>query len=154
MIVAAGCRLASGACPVSFETQSAASLKPSATTHTVLLRQSDGSYTGYEMADASPYGVVKVTPAFQNQITVCPPPPRGDPAYITPPSAYTRLVSGEYLFAQRSDLFGVPGDYGAVNVLQFDAAMRLVSKTSLKLNAGPSRPGIANSLVFGDVNGD
>ena len=28
----------------------------------VLLRQSNGSYTGYEMADATPYGVLKATP--------------------------------------------------------------------------------------------
>lgn len=47
--------LASGASPVSFQTQSAASLKPTASSHIVLLWQSNGSYTGYEMAEATPY---------------------------------------------------------------------------------------------------
>jgi hypothetical protein len=106
------------------------------------------------MADASPYNVVKVTPNFQTQLTVCPPPPAGDDLYIAPPQASIRLSSGGYLFAQRSDLFGIPGNYGAVNVLQFDASMRLVSQSSLMLNAGLMSPAIAGTLALVDVNGD
>ncbi|MBV8843149.1 MAG: VCBS repeat-containing protein, partial [Bryobacterales bacterium] len=137
---------------MSFQTQSAASLKPASTSHTVLLRQNDGSYTGYEMADASPYQVLKTTPNFQNQLTVCPPPSSGLTA--GPPQAFAQLQGGRYLFVQRSDAFGIPGSYSAVNVVELDAALRLISQSSLMLSAGPMNPGGASTLTLTDVNGD
>jgi hypothetical protein len=136
-IVATVCPVALAVCSIGFQTQSAASLKPSATSHIVLLRQNDGSYTGYQMQDASPYGVQKITPGFQNQLTVCPPPIPGlSPDGVAPPQAFARLGSGGYLFLQRSDLFGTPGAAFEVYALEFNASLKLVSQTSLSLSAG------------------
>ncbi|HEY7333478.1 MAG TPA: FG-GAP-like repeat-containing protein [Bryobacteraceae bacterium] len=116
------------ACPVGFQTQSAANLKPTTTSHTVLLRQSDGSFTGYEMADAPPYGVVSVTPQFQKQLTVCPPPPPTLP--VAGPQAFAQLPSGGYLFLQGDSAFQPEFNSHSVNALQFDASMRPVSSAN------------------------
>src|ERR1035437_4312951 len=61
-----------GCPPVNFQGAASASLKPSASTHTLLLQQSDGSYTAFEMTDASPYRIVRTTRNFQKQLTACP----------------------------------------------------------------------------------
>src|ERR1700722_14102673 len=121
-IAAAVCPVALASCPVSFQTQSAASLTPSATSHVNLLRQNDGSYTGYEMQDAAAYGVLKVTPGFQNQLTACPPPSLGLWPGGASPQAFAKLPSGGYLFLQRSDFLGTPGNYFSVDILEFDAS--------------------------------
>ena len=53
------------ACPeVNFRTESSANLAPGGASHIRLARHSDGSYTGYEIADAAPYGTVGITPDF------------------------------------------------------------------------------------------
>ena len=60
------------ACPgVKFRTESSVNLAPDGASHIRLARQSDGSYTGYEVADAAPYGTGSVIPDFQNRLTSC-----------------------------------------------------------------------------------
>ena len=71
--VAAGIGHAQPGCPpVNFRGAASASLKPSASTHTLLLRQGDESYTAFEMTDASPYRIVRTTHNYQKQLTGCP----------------------------------------------------------------------------------
>src|SRR5258707_1245902 len=61
---------AQSTCPsVNFLTARSASLKPSATSHIDVIRQSDGSYTGFEVADAAPYRTLNVTPHFEKQFS-------------------------------------------------------------------------------------
>src|SRR5579872_4591973 len=47
------------------------SLKPSATSHIDVVRQTDGSYTGFEVTDATPHRTLAVTPRFEQQFAVC-----------------------------------------------------------------------------------
>src|ERR1035437_3274691 len=61
-----------GCPPVNFQGAASARLKPSASTHMLLLQQSDGSYTAFEMTDASPYRIVRTTRNFQKQFAGCP----------------------------------------------------------------------------------
>ena len=144
--------VAAAACPVSFQTQSAASLIPTAASHTVLLRANAGPFTGYEMQNTAPFAVLNVTTAFQNQLTICPPPPAGvSPTFtVVPPQAFAQLTSGGYLFLQRSDLFGTPGDDSAIYAMDFTSALGLVSRSTLTL----ANSGIASALALADLNGD
>lgn len=102
------------------------------------------------MMNAAPYGVLTVTPNYQKQLTICPPFPR----LIDAPQAFSRLPSGGYLFVQRSDLFSTSTNPPSVNVLEFDASIRLVSQSSFMLSGGTANPGTANRLALADVNGD
>jgi hypothetical protein len=115
-----------------------------------LLKQSDGSFTGYEVADAPPYGVLNVTPHFHNQLTPCPPPPAGDYPQAAPTPAFAQLPSGGYLTAQIGDVFGAPGALppAPLYVLQFDASLRLISSAPM------TYPAATNTLTFADLNGD
>ncbi len=135
--------VSSAACPVSFQTQSAASLTPTASSHIVLLRQSNGSFTGYEVQNAAPFAVLNTIPEFQNQLTLCPPPPAGVSPSLTAPQAFAQLSAGGYLFLQR-------GNANAISAMQFTSALSLVSQSTLTL-AGS---GIASTLAVTDVNGD
>jgi FG-GAP-like repeat/FG-GAP repeat len=143
--------ISAAACPVSFQTQSAASLTPTASSHIVLLRQNSDSFTGYEVQNVSPFTVMNTNSAFLNQLTVCPPPPSGLPPSAAPPQAFAQLTSGGYLFLQRSDLFGPPGaNESAIYTMQFTSALSLVSQSTITL----ATSGIASTLALTDVNGD
>jgi uncharacterized protein (TIGR03437 family) len=137
------------ACPsVNFQGAASASLKPSLSTHMVVLRQSDGSYTAFELTDASPYRIVRTTENFQRQFTGCP----GFPVVGTlpssqPPEVFTRLESGGYLWVRRSDVNGPPGSYFALYVAAFDPALHLTSEAQYPV-------AIVEALAVVDVNGD
>src|SRR5260370_26101306 len=60
--------------PVLFQTGAFASLTPSASSHQVLIRQSDGSYTAYEIPYTAPYHVLSTVPNFPQQLRTCPNP--------------------------------------------------------------------------------
>ena len=110
-LLCAGAAHAQSGCPaVTFQGAASASLKPSGSTHTVLLRQNDSSYTAFELTDTAPYRIVRTTRNFQKQLTGCP----GAPVYgsvprIQPPESFTRLNSGGYLWVRRSDVNSTPG---------------------------------------------
>ena len=137
------------ACPsVNFQGAVSASLKPSLSTHIVVLRQSDGSYTAFELTDASPYRIVRTTENFQRQFTGCP----GFPVVGTlpssqPPEVFTRLESGGYLWVRRSDVNGPPGSYFALYVAAFDSALHLTSEAQYPVLS-------VEALAVVDVNGD
>lgn len=70
--------------PQLFQTGAFASLTPSGASHQVLLRQSDGSYTAFEIPDAPPYQALSTTPNFGRQLRNCPNPEPSDvPAPIS-----------------------------------------------------------------------
>jgi len=147
--VAAGIGHAQPGCPLlSFQGAASASLKPSATTHIVVLRQSDGSHTAFELTDASSYRIVRTTPNFQKQLTGCPGlPVTGTPPNLQPPEVFTRLDSGGYLWVRRSDVNGPPGSYYALYVAAFDSALNLTSEAQYPVV-------IVEALAVVDVNGD
>ena len=136
------------ACPsVSFQGAASASLKPSLSTHMVVLRQSDGSYTAFELTDASPYRIVRTTEDFQRQFAGCP----GFPVVGTlpssqPPEVFTRLESGGYLWVRRSDVNGPPGSYFTLYVAAFDSALHLTSEAQYPVLT-------VEALAVVDVNG-
>jgi hypothetical protein len=133
--------------PVEFQSASA-SLKPSASTHITLLRQTDGSYSAFEFTDASPYRIVRATPDFQKQFTICPGPPvSGILPSLQPPEVFTRLDSGGYLWVGRSDVNSALGAYAALNVVIFDSALHLISEAQYPIF-------IVEALAVVDVNGD
>jgi FG-GAP repeat len=129
--------------PLNFQGAPSASLKPTASTHIVVLQQSDGSYTAFELTDASPYRIVRTSPNFQRQFTGCPGfPVAGIYPLIQPPELFTRLNSGGYLWVRRSGV-NAPGD---LYVAAFDSALNLTSEARYPVAAG--------ALAVVDVNGD
>jgi hypothetical protein len=109
--------------------------------HIRLARQSDGSYTGYEIADAAPYGTVSITPDFQNQLTAC---SLTNSSYqFTPPEAIARLGSGNYLYVGNN--VGVFGQTATVRALLFDAGFHFLSENDYPANG---------VLALADLNGD
>src|ERR1051326_2520734 len=50
--------------PALFQVGAIAHLNPSGTSHQVLLRQSDGSYTAHEIPNTAPYKALRNVPAF------------------------------------------------------------------------------------------
>src|ERR1700693_5948474 len=73
-MLAAVCASAQTTCPpINFLNAKTVNLNPTNSSHLVLLRQSDGSYTAYEMANASPYGVLRSIPHFEQQFSNCVP---------------------------------------------------------------------------------
>ena len=151
-IAAANGQAQTGCPPVSFQLAVTANPTPSSTSHIVLLRQSDGSYTAYEMTNASPYRIIRTTPNYQNLSTACLPkepslaplpPPTGSGNTLGAPSqpqAFARLSSGNYLFVNPD-----PSISTSVVAL-FDPALNLISEAQLPVPVG------APALV--DINGD
>ena len=137
------------ACPsVNFQGAASASLKPGLSTHMVVLRQSDGSYTAFELTDASPYRIVRTTENFQRQFSGCPGfPVVGTLPSTQPPEVFTRVESGGYLWVRRSDVNGPTGSYFALYVAAFDPALHLTSEAQYPVL-------IVEAMAVVDVNGD
>jgi hypothetical protein len=147
--VAAGIGQAQPGCPpVNFQGAPSASLKPSTSTHMVVLQQSDRSYMAFELTDASPYRMVRTTRNFQKQLNGCPGfPVTGTPPSLQVPEVFTRLNSGGYLWVRRSDVYGPPGSYFALYVAAFDSALNLTSEAQYPVLT-------VEALAVVDVNGD
>ena len=72
LLLAALPALSQIACPeLNFLSTRTLNLKPSPTTHTDVLRQSDGSYTGYEVTDAAPYRLISVSKNLERALASC-----------------------------------------------------------------------------------
>src|SRR5260370_35110683 len=111
-LVVAGEQAQPGCPAVNFQGGISAHLKPSSSSHTTIVRQSDGSFTAYEMTDSSPYRIIRATPSFGVQLTGCLPkqpmlplwsPPQSvgtSPGAPSQPQAFARLASGVYLLFQ------------------------------------------------------
>jgi uncharacterized protein (TIGR03437 family) len=132
---------AQSGCPaVTFQGAASANLKPSSTTHIKLLKQTDSSYSAFELSDAAPYRIVRATRNFQKQLTGCPGiPVQGFLPGTEPPEAIARLSSGGYLWAHRAGF--------SLVATEFDSALGFISETQIS-----NTP--AEALTIADVNGD
>ncbi len=132
---------AQGVCPpLTFRTESSANLAVSASSHMRLARQNDGSYTGFEVADASPYAILSVTPDFAKRLTPCSLTnfSNGNPL----PETMARLGNGDYLYVGGVAL---PGQAATVRTLRFSAAFRFLAENDYSVNG---------VVALGDLNGD
>jgi len=139
----------SGCPPVAFQTAIPIA-KPSNSSHLMFVRQSDGSYTAYEMEDAPPYRVLHVTPNFGATLARClPAPPPLSP--LPPPTGsgvVTGMASQEIIFARLASgaFLQVQSSGQAIDFAVFAPDMTLLSDTQYP------RTGVEFDLA--DVNGD
>jgi len=117
--------------PTLFQVGAVAHLNPSGTSHQVLLRQSDGSYTAYEIPNTAPYKVLRSVPNFQRQLRTCPNPEPTGFTYPGPDGIYAPMPSGGYLFVSAAPA----SDYSAffVNTTFFDHNMNQVSSSVVSI---------------------
>lgn len=103
LVLAPFAAIAQSTCPqVNFLTPRSVNLKPSATSHIDVVRQSGGSYTGFEVADAAPYRTIAVTPHFEKQFAAClphtiPASLSTAPVVVNPPGAGSQMQVSETL---------------------------------------------------------
>jgi uncharacterized protein (TIGR03437 family) len=157
-LLAAVCAGAQTTCPpINFLNAKTINLNPTASSHLMLLRQSDGSYTAFEMANASPYAVLRSIPHFEQQFSNCLPratslasgkassPAPNAPGVAAQAVAYAVLDSGNYLFVSGGN---------SLDVVIFDPHLQFISEN--KVGALSTQPGYGTyiSLVLSDINGD
>src|SRR5271157_1656915 len=145
---------------VNFLNARTVSLKPSATSHINVVRQNDGSYTGFEVSDTSPYRVIRTMPHFETQFGTClprtfPNPPAATPPPTNPLGAGSQQVvsevlpSGQYFVASAGG--GGGANPGTIYFDIFDSGLQLISETTFSSsNAGE----VFYTLALADVNGD
>ena len=134
---------ADDACPTSLPSLiGSAALAVSPTADRVLLRQSNATYTAFEMAGTPPYNILRTIPNFAKQLTTCWPVATG--VYPFAVNAVAQLASGGYIFALTESTPGV------VQIAVFDAGLNLVSEAPY--TAAPYNG--FTPLAFADLNGD
>ena len=145
--------------PINFLNAKTVNLDVTDSSHLTLLRQSDGSYTAFEIANTSPYAVLRTIPHFEQQFSNCllratsaAPGKASSPAPNAPGLAaqlvaFAVLDSGNYLFV-------VPVA-NSLDVAVFDQQLQLVSEKQVGALTGPGDYGQGYvSLVLADMNGD
>jgi uncharacterized protein (TIGR03437 family) len=124
-------------CPtVTFPAVSSAPLSSSSSTHRILLKQPDGSYTAFELSNAPPFNLLRTIPHFENQLSPCVPGTTGLNSFTV--LGLAQLATGGVLIA-------TDGQSGGTDIAEFDAGMHLLSEahyTALPVSQ------------FADVNGD
>jgi uncharacterized protein (TIGR03437 family) len=137
-------------------------LKPTTTSHIDVVRQADGSYTGYEVADAPSFRLLAATPHFEKQFAACLPhtlpaspattaPAANPPGVESQPQVSTSFPSGDYFVAT------VSSDNLTISFTLFDSAHNLLSQSTF---TPPSNTSVSNqnqalySLSLADVNRD
>ena len=159
-LMAALCASAQTTCPpIHFLNAKTVNLDPTNTSHLVILRQSDGSSTAFEMANTSPYRVLATIPHFEKQFSTCldrampaapgkvSSPASNAPGVAAQPAAFTVLDSGNYLF--------VLPVANSLDIVVFDHNLQLVSENQIGALTGP--PGYNQgylSPILADMNGD
>ncbi len=154
------------ACPtVPFLTARTVNLKPSTISHIDVVRQQDGSYTGFEVTDAAPYRTLATTPHFERQLAACL--PHTFPSAPSPTMPVTNPVGAA---AQSQVSFPIPsGNYFAASLTDrqspsirfdvFDAKHNLLSENNFSYSA-PTQSSISVradyffALTLADMNGD
>jgi hypothetical protein len=144
--LAAVCASAQTTCPpINFLNATTIDLDATDSSHLTLLRQSDGSYTAFEIANTSPYAILKTIPHFEQQFSSCLSRPASGSAGKAAPAAlpqggaaqsaaFAVLDSGNYLFVS-------PSDQGpsSLDVAVFDQHLQLVSQNEIgSLPVGPA----------------
>jgi len=139
---------------VNFLTARTVNLKPSATTHIDAVRQSDGSYTGFEVTDAAPYRLIETTSHLERQFAACIP-------HTIPASPSTALPTANPLGASSQLQVSAPmgpnyfvahlsADALTIYFDVFDAQHNLLSEKPFTGSAGE----IFQSLSLADLNAD
>ncbi|HEV8038468.1 MAG TPA: FG-GAP-like repeat-containing protein [Bryobacteraceae bacterium] len=163
-LLAAVCASTQPACPpINFLNAKTINLDATGSSHLTLLRQSDGSYTAFEMANSSPYAILRTIPHFEQQFSTClgRPATNGTAKASAPASsqggvaqsaAFAVLDSGNYLFVS-------PSDQGpsSLDVAVFDEHLQLISQNeigTLQRGPPPDEYGQYISVILADVNGD
>jgi uncharacterized protein (TIGR03437 family) len=164
-VIAPLCALAQNTCPaVNFLDARTANLKPSTTSHIDAVRQSDGSYTGFEVTDAAPYRTLAVTPHFEAQFAAClphtiPSAPTA-PAPVANPLGATSQIRVSMPLGNGNTFVAHLGTNSYTIYFDiFDAQHTLLSeKTFSALDTPPGYYGSANdtfnSLALADLNLD
>ena len=160
--VLCACSNGQPACPnPNFLSARTVSLEPSANSHINVVRQPDGSYTGFEAANAPPYRVIRTTPHFEQQFAACLP-------HVIPTSktAGTSAENPPGAASQSQVSFTLPsGNYSVArldvspNALSptihfdlFDPQLHLVSETNFTLPGTQTQT--FSTLKLAGVNGD
>jgi uncharacterized protein (TIGR03437 family) len=149
-------------CPsINFVVSRTVSLKPTPYSHINVVRQSDGSYTGFEVDDRPPYPIYTTTPHFERQFANCL--PHSLPAAPAPaPAANVVGISSQLQASQSTpsggyfvaSINGNPYDpYGSSLPIQFDLYDSQLSLISENIFTAPNGFGFL-SLALADVNGD
>jgi uncharacterized protein (TIGR03437 family) len=157
--LAALCGSAQTTCPpINFLNAKTVNLNPTNTSHLVVLRQSDGSSTAFEIANTSPYRVLTTIPHFEKQFSNCLPrampaapgkvssPAPNAPGIAAQPVAFAVLDSGNYLF--------VLPVANSLDIVVFDHNLQLVSETQIGALTGPGYLQGYLSPILADMNGD
>jgi uncharacterized protein (TIGR03437 family) len=160
-LFAAVCASAQPVCPpINFLNATTINMDATDSSHLVALRQSDGSYTAFELANTSPYRVLHTIPHFEKVFSNCL--PRQSPAglakaaapvaatTVAQPADFAVLDSGNYLFVSTEQ-------GNSVEVAVFDQHLNLISLNEIGDLSTDEPPGYANaylSLILADVNGD
>jgi uncharacterized protein (TIGR03437 family) len=145
-------------CPaITFLNAGTVDVRPSASSHLAILRQNDGSYTSYEIADASPYHVMGTTQHVERQFAACVPhilPTTRVPnpviaanaAGVTSQTLVTAVLSsGMYVVAWPV----VPADFkSGIEVEVMDGNLGVIRETRY------SDLGLVVAVLFADLNGD
>ncbi|HWB85645.1 MAG TPA: FG-GAP-like repeat-containing protein [Bryobacteraceae bacterium] len=138
-------------------------LKPSSTSHIDVVRQNDGSYTGYEVADAPPYRTIATTPHFEEQFSGClphtlPSPPNGLAPPANPPGAGSQLQASMMLpsrnyFAARIE-YQNGGPLAITSTIDFDIFDSHLGLISERIFSSPDETELFSAVGLADLNGD
>jgi uncharacterized protein (TIGR03437 family) len=130
---------AQAGCPaVSFSSVASAALLPTTSTHRVLVKQSDGSFTAFDLSNTLPYGILKVIPHFDKQLRPCVPSATG--SNDSQVLAIAQIPSGGYMIASPAGPFPLQ-----VDVTVFDSGFNMNGQVQLSN---------VFSEQFADLNGD
>ena len=148
--------------PVNVLTARTANLKPAFNSHIDLVRQTDGSYTGFEFADAQPFRQLSVVPHFERQFLAClPTPPRAPMGPGIVSSATVPVVSQQVVTTLPTGKIFVAGitfanNSSAVLFQTFDSQHNLLSRTIFTSPVPSPVPGSENFqlLSLTDLNQD
>jgi len=143
-----------------FLTPRTLNLKPSATTHLDVLRQPDGSYTGYELTDAAPYRLISVSKNLERQLAACLPHTLPAKPVLTAwnplgatgqPQAAAALPSGGAILAQ------ITSNPAILAIDTFDPQHNFLAETTFS-NSTPAGAGnrgdVFVALALADLNHD
>jgi hypothetical protein len=145
-------------CPgVNFLTARTVNLKPTDTSHIDVVRQNDGSYTGFEVSDAAPFRLIATTPHFEKQFAAClphtiPASPTAPAPVANPTGAGSQLPVSMTLASGSLFVANISSDGQTIYFDLFDSAHNLLSQSSVAPPLPPNQ-GIA-SLALADVNRD
>ena len=161
LLLAALPALSQIACPeLNFLSTRTLNLKPSPTTHTDVLRQSDGSYTGYEVIDAAPYRLISVSKNLERALASCLPhtlPTRPSFASWSPLGSPAQLEAAASLPSGRTVLAQILASQSTLITDTFDPQHDFLSETTFSY-ATPAGSGNRSDLFIAvaldDLNHD